>query len=177
MKNRGLILVIILALGLGIFFLDMAREGNKKEKVIVAEGRPAPVFEVAATSDGAMLSSSQLRGRVVFLNFWASWCDPCKNEMPSIQAVYDKTRTDDRFVMITVLYEDKSSDALSYMQRMGYNFPVYVDQKKMYRSFGVTGVPETYVIDKKGILRKKVIGPLEWNEPAEMDFISSLLNE
>ena len=176
MMKKGLILVIILAAGLVLLSLDLSRE-KKSETIVVKEGHPAPSFQLSTPAGDASLDSSQLKGRVVFLNFWASWCQPCKDEMPSIQEVYNKTRSDDRFVMLTVLYGDKPADALRYMQGSGYNFPVYADPKEIYKTYGVTGVPETYVIDKKGILRKKVIGPLEWTQPEETAFISSLLNE
>jgi cytochrome c biogenesis protein CcmG/thiol:disulfide interchange protein DsbE len=174
-KAKGLILVVILAVGIAILSIGLSRNGEEKKKM-VAVGLPAPDFAVAASADGAVLNSSQLKGRVVFVNFWASWCQPCKDEMPSVQALYEATRSDDRIVIVTVLYKDSPRDALQYMRSKGFTFPVYIDPKKSYRAFGVTGVPETYIIDKQGTLRRRAIGPADWTSPEERTLITSLVN-
>lgn len=80
--------------------------------------------------------------------------------------------------MITILYKDSPENASAYMKAQGYSFPVYTDpDQKSASAFGVTGVPETYVIDKKGVLRQRVIGPADWSSPEAKALISALLKE
>jgi DsbE subfamily thiol:disulfide oxidoreductase len=127
---------------------------------------------------GRKLTLGDLKNKVLFVNFWASWCPPCKEEMPSIESFSKDMQGNDKFQIITILYKDPYQDGTAYMKQNGYTFPVYSDSNGLVaRNFGVTGVPETYVIDKKGILKKRVLGPAEWNTPEAKNFINSLLNE
>ncbi len=80
--------------------------------------------------------------------------------------------------MATVLYQDSPEKAVAFVKSTGYNFPVYTDSDgSAATSFGVTGVPETYIIDKKGVLRRKVIGAADWSSTEERQLINSLLKE
>jgi len=144
----------------------------------VAVGLYAPPFEVFEPGSSEVLSSSDIKGKVIFLNFWASWCQPCKDEMPSIDALYREFAGNKNFRMLTILYRDELNNARGYMQSNGYVFPVYLDLKgTASENFGVTGVPETYIIGKEGILKKRVIGPYEWNSAEARELVASLLQE
>ncbi len=143
--------------------------------MVKKDGR-APSFELKDAVTGQTLSSAGLRNKVIFLNFWASWCEPCKEEMPSIDALNGEMAADGNFVMVTVLYKDSPENAFSYMKSKGYHFPVFVDSDGgVARAFGVTGVPETYIIDKSGVLVRRVIGGLDWSAPEEKSMIKSML--
>ncbi len=151
---------------------------NSKPKHDIAEGLPAPSIEITDEMTGLKLTTGDLKDKVLFVNFWASWCPPCREEMPSIEALFKDMSQNDQFQMITILYKDPYKNGTAYMKQNGYTFPVYSDDSEIAaRNFGVTGVPETYIIDKKGILRKRVLGPAEWNSPEAKNFINSLLNE
>ena len=127
---------------------------------------------------GRKLMLSDLKDKVLFVNFWASWCPPCREEMPSIDSLFKAMNGNGKFQMITILYKDPYQDGIGYMKQSGFTFPVYSDSDGITSTnFGVTGVPETYIIDKKGKLRKRVIGPAEWDSPEAKNFINSLLNE
>jgi cytochrome c biogenesis protein CcmG, thiol:disulfide interchange protein DsbE len=149
---------------------------NRKHEVAV--GLQAPDLDIVDEVSGRKLASGDLKNKIVFVNFWASWCPPCKEEMPSIEALFKELAGNNKFQMVTILYKDSYQDGTLYMKQNGYTFPVYSDNNSVTAvNFGVTGVPETYVIDKKGILQKRVIGPAEWNSPEAKNFINSLLNE
>lgn len=170
MKNKTVVLAVLLICGAAIFFLM-----DRRDAVIKKDDR-APSFEVKDAVTGQAVSSAGLHDKVIFVNFWASWCQPCKEEMPSIAALYREMASRDDFVMVTVLYKDSPDSAFAYMKSMGFNFPVFVDpESNVARAFGVTGVPETYIIDKRGMLVKRVIGGLDWNSPAEINMIKTLL--
>ncbi|TAN43163.1 MAG: TlpA family protein disulfide reductase [Nitrospirae bacterium] len=175
MKNRGLILggVFFVAAGLILLmFLSPDKEGRKK----TAEGIAAPALLLAEPLTGRAIPASEFSGKVLFVNFWASWCQPCKEEMPSLEALYREMAHTADFRIVTILYKDSPSSALEYMKSQGFSFPVYVDQDGgSAKKFGVTGVPETYIVDKNGVLVKKIIGGFDWNAPEVKSFIQSLL--
>ncbi len=163
-------MAVLLLCGTAVFFFVTGRD------TAVKKDDRAPSFEVKDAVTGQTLSTSALSDKVIFVNFWASWCQPCKEEMPSIEALYREMANRKDFVMITVLYKDTPDNAFAYMKSMGYSFPVFVDPDgDVSRDFGVTGVPETYIIDKKGKLAKRVIGGLDWNAPDEKNMIKTLL--
>ena len=169
-------LIILTALVVVAFLLFTFLKGKPKHEI--ATGRQAPDLELRDEISGRKLTSADFKNKVLLVNFWATWCPPCKEEMPSIESLFRDLAANDRFQMITILYNDTYQDGTVYMKQNGYTFPVYSDNNSITaRNFGVTGVPETYVIDKKGILKKRVIGPAEWNSPEAKNFINSLLNE
>jgi len=167
------ILIFVIVIGVLIFFaIGLRARGELQPSVGVA-----PDFKITSF-DGQAYQLSQLKGKVVVINFWASWCPPCREEMPSIESLFKEMYGNDKFQIITILYKDPYQDGTSYMKQNGYTFPVYSDSNGIAaKNFGVTGVPETYVIDKNGILKKRVLGPAEWNAPEAKNFLNSLLNE
>lgn len=161
---------------LGLMLLLGASCSEKKTEV--AEGIHAPKLDIRDARTGQAIDISRLNGKVVFVNFWASWCMPCKEEMPSIEALHRELLKNDAFLMITILYKDDPKAAADYMAAHGYTFPLFTDKDGITaHRYGVTGVPETYVIDKKGALRKRVIGPADWNSSEAKAFFNSLLSE
>ncbi|MBI5640123.1 MAG: TlpA family protein disulfide reductase [Nitrospirae bacterium] len=172
MKNKWLL--IVLSVTLACLMTACQKAGDKE----IAIGVKAPVFDVTDARTNKRISTADFKEKVIFLNFWASWCQPCKEEMPSIEALFREMAFDDSFVMITVLYNDSPQDALGYMNANGYTFPLHTDKdNESSRKFGVTGVPETYIIDKKGIIKNRVIGAADWNSEEMKGFIKTLLKE
>lgn len=179
MDRKSIVLFVLLLIGaaavIGII-RSGTDDGNTDKHVAV--GLYAPSFEIVEPGSGKVLSSTDVKGKVIFVNFWASWCQPCKDEMPSIDALHREFAGNKDFRMLTVLYRDDLSNALGYMKSNGYAFPVYIDLKgTASENFGVTGVPETYIIGKEGILKKRVIGPYEWNSVEAHELVASLLKE
>lgn len=176
MRYRGLILVAIAATAVLILVFGVSRQ-EKVQTVKAIEGLNAPDISLNDLS-GKDLKLSGLEGSVVFVNFWASWCQPCRDEMPSIQGLYDNFKGNDKFRMITILYRDDPERAISYLRENKLDLPLWIDKDgKAAVAYGLTGVPETFIIDKKGILRKKVIGPADWNSAGVISFISELIKE
>lgn len=149
-----------------------------EKKSDMADGTLAPKLDIRDARTGQSMGLSQLKGKVVFVNFWASWCMPCKEEMPSIEALYRDLLKNDKFLMVTILYKDDEKTASDYMRANGYTFPLYTDNGGISaKGYGVTGVPETYLIDKKGALRKRIIGPADWNSSEAKAYIHAMLSE
>lgn len=136
----------------------------------------APAFELKDT-DGKIWKLSDLKGKVVLLNLWASWCGTCKEELPSIQNLVNSEKDNNRLVFISVLYNDSPAKALAYLKENGFAFPVLIDTGHVAEIYGITGVPETFIIDKKGILKQRVVGPLKWDSPEVKSALAQMENE
>jgi peroxiredoxin len=147
------------------------------EKSPVKPGLPAPDFTFQDL-DGKEVSLSDYRGRVVFVNIWATWCPPCIEEAPSIEKLYN-TLKDDQFKILAVSIDSKGREAVvPFMKKYNLTYPVLFDPEgKIGELYGLTGVPESFVIDKKGIVVKKVIGPIDWAAPDVIRFFQELINK
>jgi cytochrome c biogenesis protein CcmG/thiol:disulfide interchange protein DsbE len=144
---------------------------------ITTVGSMAPDIELVDINKNT-LKLSELRGSVVLINFWATWCESCVDELPSIEILFRYLSGNPKFKLITILYKDNGYSISSYMRENGYTFPVYLNPDgSAAKHFGITGVPETFIIDKKGMLRKKIIGPADWNSPLAIEALQNLLNE
>ncbi len=176
MKAKSIVIIVIIFAALVVLFLGVKKRETSRPRAAV-EGLVAPELRVSDPS-GKLGSLSGLEGSVVLVNFWATWCPPCREEMPSLQALYNQFRDRQGFRMVTVLYREDYRKAMAFLKESNYDLPVTVDSdEKTARSYGVTGVPETYIVDKKGILRKKIIGPADWSSPEAVAYISSLISQ
>ncbi len=128
-----------------------------------AEAFLAPEFSLPTLS-GGKISLSDYRGKVLFINFWATWCATCKVEMPSMQRLYDRYR-DKGFEMITISVDKDQSLIQPFMDEYKLTFPVLLDpdSEVAKKSYKTTGVPETFIVNKAGIIVHKAIGPREWD--------------
>lgn len=121
-------------------------------------GRPAPAFTLQAY-DGKTVSLRAFRGRPVVLNFWASWCADCKVEHPALLRAWHADRG--RVVFLGIPYQDSRSAALAFLRRRGGGWTQLRDPaQETAINFGVWGVPETYFIDRHGVIRAKIVGPV-----------------
>lgn len=120
------------------------------------------------------LSLDQFRGQVVILNFWATWCPPCVEELPSLMNLQDRLRT--RGVIVVGVSIDVDGDAYHrFLKVHNINFLTVRDPlQKVAAMYGTTGWPETYIIDRQGVLRRKFVGPVDWNSPEVIDFLNRL---
>lgn len=129
-------------------------------------GKPAPNFVLPSLS-GEPISSEQFRGKTLVLNFWASWCPPCRAEMPDLQALWDERLPQDDLVVLAVdfLAEDTVAAATSFVEEFELTFPVVTDTPDgdVGIRYGVRGLPATFFIDRNGILRKVSLGPVFGN--------------
>jgi peroxiredoxin len=127
--------------------------------------------------DGREVRLADLRGKIVFLNLWATWCPPCRAEMPSMEALYQRFKGRD-FAMLAVAEDTDTAAVAAFVRELGLTFPVLLDpDNRLPGRYGVTGYPETFVIDRNGQVIKHVIGPEEWNSPAIVAYFEALLAE
>ncbi len=168
MKKTSLLLLL--------FCLPLSLAGCGEELKVATIGKMAPDFTLV-DRNGKTWTLSELKGQVVFVNFWATWCPPCREEMPSMQYLYTM-QPKDKFKMLAVLNKDDPALADTFAAKLGLTMPILNDQDNTVgKKYGLTGLPETYIIDKQGVLRKKFIGPAHWGTPEIRHMLSRYINE
>ena len=146
------------------------------ESPVATVGKPAPKFDTI-NMQGDVWSLSNQKGQVVFVNFWATWCAPCREEMPSMQRLYAKLPKD-KFKMVALFNRDKPELVKNFVEKLGITIPILDDQQNIIgERYGLTGLPETFIIDKQGVIREKYIGPRDWNSSEIIDLLTNYINE
>lgn len=160
---------------LPFFALFLLTSCGQRPKVATV-GHPPPDFTLV-DRQGKTWTLSELKGQVVFVNFWATWCAPCREEMPSMQRLFSLLPKDS-FKMLAILNSDNPALADSFAAKLGITMPILDDQKNVVGpQYGLTGLPETFIIDKQGVLREKFIGPAQWDAPGYMQMLMKYINQ
>ncbi len=120
---------------------------------------PAPDFTLQ-TLDGESVSLSDYRGKLVMINFWASWCPPCNSEMPDLQRYYEQHQDED-FIILGVNYQDTPDKVQAFIEKYGVTFPILLDSDgRIANLFGVQGLPTSFFVDKEGNVLGYQPGPV-----------------
>ncbi|HLT53947.1 MAG TPA: TlpA disulfide reductase family protein [Flavobacteriaceae bacterium] len=122
--------------------------------------------------DGNIHSLEEFKGKVIFLNFWATWCPPCVAEMPSIDKLHEEMGDDVAFVLLS--FDDDFEKAKAFDKRKGYNLPIYAPASNLPAMFQSSALPTTYVIDAKGNLALTHKGMADYSDPEFKNFLNSL---
>ncbi len=141
------------------------------------EGFLAPDFRLETIDDGAVTLSA-LRGRIVVVNLWASWCPPCRAEMPALQAVYEDFGAQGLVVLgVNMTYQDSEAEASSFAAKLDLTFPIALDHSgEIAEAYHMRALPTTFFIDERGIIRQVLVGgPL--NEATIRSIVRDLLEE
>jgi peroxiredoxin len=140
----------------------------------VEVGDKAPGFELADDS-GQGVNLSDFRGKYVLLNFWATWCPPCVEEMPSLSALHERLK-DQGLVVLGVSVDESEADYKRFLERGHLSFPTVRDPERSVSSrYGTVKYPETYLINPEGIVIRKYINWQDWNRPEIVNYLNSLL--
>jgi len=149
-QTLKLILLVILASGILVTGCSASVEAPEI-------GKAAPGFQLTDI-DGQSISLSDFRGEPVLLNFWATWCGPCRSEMPYIQEVYDE-RSEPGLVILAINIGESLTTVEEFMQDYNLSFPVLLDlEGNVAEKYNIRGIPTTYFIDSDGIIRDIMIG-------------------
>lgn len=159
------VMIVVLALSIGWALLSRiplsAAPTGGALPASPREGFPAPDFTLDLLG-GGQVTLSELRGKVVMINLWASWCGPCRIEMPAIEKVY-RAYEDQGFLVLGVnsTFQDSESDAAAFVRELGLTFPILLDRAgAVSRRYQLRALPSTYFVDRKGIIRSAVFGTM-----------------
>ncbi len=145
-------------LGVVVFFAGNPASTTRSERQIPRSGQRFPDFSLEAL-DGKKYTFSEFAGRPIIVNFWATWCDPCKAEMPLFEAVH---RQNSELVVLGVNYNEPVNIIRRFVEERELTFPILLDlDGKMAERFQVFGFPTTYFVDRDGILREVYVGQLD----------------
>ena len=169
----------MIIIGIGIIVLLQTKDSsfNLSGKPRLGKGAVAPNFSLSGL-DGKMINIADYKGKVVFLNIWATWCPPCVQEMPSMEKLYQELK-DEEFEILAVSIDASGDEAvIPFMKEYGLSFPALLDTNSSIKSlYQTTGVPETFIIDKDGIIADKIIGPRDWATPDVIRYFKNLVRE
>ncbi len=161
MKHRGLALALVataIVLLTGLFAFGLSRDPSQLRSTLV--GRTAPDFTLKTLDGKGSVRLSQLKGQVVVINFWASWCAECRIEEPALAAAWARYR-DQRVVVLGISFQDGRDAALAYAGGHRMSWPLLDDpESRTGLAFGVSGVPETIFIGPDGRVDAKQVGPV-----------------
>jgi len=157
MLGLGAGLLVILAL----FASRLGKDATYVPSPLI--GKPAPAFTLT-NLDGSRLTNADLAGRPYVLNFWASWCTPCRQEHGALRAFWERDRG--QVPLLGVLYDDTAGSARAFQKDLGGDWPLFLPDEEAQVGFGVRGPPETFVVDAQGVIQGKFTGPVR---PGELE--------
>ena len=172
-RHQWIIVAAVLAAFGGLLAVGAAVTSGRG---LVGPGDPAPTFRVVNVRNGAVATLGDYRGEVVLLNIWATWCKPCESEMPSMQRLYEQLGRDGLRIVAISIDTDAPEKVLAWVNARGLTFDVLQDRSgRIQNVYQTTGVPESFAIDRDGVIVKKQIGAWEWDQPAALAFFRRLL--
>ncbi len=151
----------------GVDLIGVANEGLNK-------GDQAPDFELTTLS-GEPIRLSELQGKKVILNFWATWCPPCKAEMPHMQNFYEEYAETENveIVAVNLTSGDREASVEAFVKDYGLTFPIPMDvEGEVGQKFQAVTIPTSYIIDTNGLIQHKIVGPMDEN--MMQDFVSNI---
>ena len=173
MKRTAALLFLILCLPVFAHAAD-AELFEKAGVTKIDRAIDATDFTVKSLN-GGKYSLKDFRGKVVFLNFWATWCGPCKSEVKDIDLLHD-TLKDEAFAVVAVDIQENSKQVKKFMKRNDIDFPVYLDESgEVAVEYGVNGIPTTYIIDPDGKVAGWAVGPRPWAAEESVALMRALM--
>lgn len=178
--ERSLRVLVLSGLVLSLGWTSAWAQSRINYKVIsnleaMKDHAPTPDFTLS-TPEGKKISLKDFRGKIVFLNFWASWCTPCREEMPSMEKLYQEFK-DKNFVILAVNVKDRKQEALDFVRDLKITYPIAIDPGgQVGLLYGAWGLPTTYLIGPKGEGLARAWGPADWYGPAARKLIKELVD-
>jgi len=165
-KSWNLVLMVVVLIGAGWIYLTrtpQTRTTGGAPPPSPKEGFSAPAFNLDlldAEDSTSMATLSDYRGQVVMINFWATWCPPCREEMPAIQAVFEDYKEQGFIVLaVNTTFQDNELEVNDFVLEYNLTFPILLDRSgEVSRQYQLRGLPSTYFIDRKGVIQAVVVG-------------------
>ncbi|NQZ96113.1 MAG: TlpA family protein disulfide reductase [Myxococcales bacterium] len=170
-RGMGPWLVAAVVVGAAVFAVVLGPDAPPP----VIRGSVAPGFELSRVDGGAPVTLEGLRGKVVLLNFWATWCKPCEDEMPAMERLHRELAASG-FALLAISVDDSVEPVQAFRKRLGLTFPVLHDvEKDVSETYQAFRFPESLLVDAEGVVVERYIGPKEWDAPSYVDRVRRLL--
>jgi peroxiredoxin len=141
----------------------------------IGRGGEAPDFTLPLLDGAREIRLSEHRGQAVLVNFWATWCKPCEDEMPAMERLYRRLHPQG-FEMLAISVDEDPDAVRGFREKMGITFPLLLDpEKKVARAYQTMGFPESLLLDPEGRVVERYVGPRQWDHPAYVERIEGLL--
>ncbi|NQT60312.1 MAG: TlpA family protein disulfide reductase [Bacteroidetes bacterium] len=179
MKKKIIIFIVLCILMVETVTAASLKSLNEKfveQGFAIPDGTLASINFELENIDGVKENLSDYHGKVVFLNFWATWCGPCRIEMPSMQKLYDEFRNDGLEVVAVNLGE-RQKTVVKFLEKNNLTFPVLLDETNMVASiYGARSIPTTYILDRNGNILSMTVGTREWYTEESRSLFADILN-
>lgn len=158
--GRAITVTVLLIASIGIIFALLKFTNSDQTATQPQVGQVAPNFSLMNTDD-KKVTLTDLKGKVVLMNFWGTWCDPCREEMPRIQQIYENYK-DKGFVVVGVNIGESKVTAKGFADRLGLTFPIVLDHDRSVTldQYKIGPIPTSFFIDKQGVIRYVYTGPM-----------------
>jgi cytochrome c biogenesis protein CcmG, thiol:disulfide interchange protein DsbE len=175
--SRQWMFVGLVLLGLGTAAAVLTQVGREVE--LVAVGARAPEFHAVDLASGdSVRLGEKYKGKVTLVNIWATWCVPCKVEMPAMDRLYRELAPRGFAIAAVSVDEGASDDVRRFGEELGLSFDLLQDKSgAIQQAYQTTGVPESFLLDRTGVIVKRVIGAHDWNSEANRALVERLLDE
>ena len=176
MQRFRLILVVLVVLiaAAGGWYLS-APDKKSPSYSLPTIGSAAPDFQLRDTA-GNLRSLKAERGKVVLVNFWATWCPPCREEMPSMEELYQNYGRGNFEILAINVDDDGPAIMPGFLAKTPHSFPILFDTDYQARTlYGVSMFPETFIVDQNGIIIRKIVGAIDWTSPQMLSYLNALM--
>jgi cytochrome c biogenesis protein CcmG/thiol:disulfide interchange protein DsbE len=172
---KQIVFFIVLIVAVVLFVVGLIAKDKKSGEKIITKGDKAPEFRLP-DMNGQIVNLSDLRGKVVIIHFWATWCPPCVEEIPTLSYLNEQLAGTDFAMLAISVDEDGVHGVAPFLKEKGLNLPVLLDpDRAIAMRYGTFKFPETYILDRTGIVRHKIIGPADWRDPSAIKLLKDMI--
>jgi len=172
---KQIVFFIVLVVAVVLIVVGFIAKDRKSVGKIITKGDKAPEFRLP-DMNGQIVNLSDLRGKIVIIHFWATWCPPCVEEIPTLDYLNQQLAGSDFAMLAISVDENGAQGAGPFLKQKGLNVPVLLDpDRAVAMRYGTFKFPETYILDRAGIVQYKIIGPGDWRDPSVIKLLKDMI--
>ena len=174
-STKKILFLAVLVISAAVAVAGYVVKDRKAPNKVITSGDRAPDFRLTST-DGRSIGLADLRGKVVMVHFWATWCPTCVEELPTLAKFYEELKGGDFEMLAVSVDEGGPAEVNAFLRKNGLSIPVFLDPGgSVSRQYGTYKLPETYIVDRRGEVRYKLIGSRDWRDPEALRVMRELI--